>query len=97
MPLALAYLRVIFVSLPAGMLLVLMMAALRGAGDAPYRTDQGNLVLDCRFGVIANPAALAAALSAIPGALGHGLFLGEIDALYVAQDGRVSRIERGAA
>ena len=34
MPLALAYLRVIFLGLPASMLLVLMMAALRGAGDA---------------------------------------------------------------
>ncbi len=34
MPLALAYLRVIFLGLPASMLLILMMGALRGAGDA---------------------------------------------------------------
>lgn len=34
MPLALAYLRVIFLGLPAAMLLVLLMMGLRGAGDA---------------------------------------------------------------
>lgn len=34
MPLALAYLRVIFLGLPASMLLVLLMMGLRGAGDA---------------------------------------------------------------
>ena len=34
MPLALAYLRVIFLGLPAGMLLVLLSMGLRGAGDA---------------------------------------------------------------
>ena len=67
---------------------------LRGAAADPYRTDQGNLVLDCRFGPIADPAALAAMLAAIPGAVGHGLFLDEVDALYMARDGVVSRIER---
>jgi ribose 5-phosphate isomerase A len=55
----------------------------RIAGDAAYRTDQGNLVLDCRFDGIDQPKALAGALSAIPGVLGHGLFLDEIDAAYV--------------
>ncbi|WP_438827215.1 MATE family efflux transporter [Sphingomonas bacterium] len=34
MPLALAYLRVIFLGLPASMLLVLLMAAMRGTGDS---------------------------------------------------------------
>jgi ribose 5-phosphate isomerase A len=57
----------------------------RTAGGAPYRTDQDNLVLDCRFGAIDQPEALAVALSAIPGVLGHGLFLGEIDAAYVGR------------
>lgn len=55
----------------------------RVAGDGFYSTDQGNAVLDCRFGAIEQPEALAAALSAIPGLLGHGLFLDEIDAVYV--------------
>lgn len=58
------------------------------------RTDQGNAILDCDFGPIADPALLAAALSAIPGMLGHGLFLGEIDALHLADQGVVRRIDR---
>lgn len=61
-----------------------------------FRTNQGNLILDCRFGAIANPEKLAADLQAIPGALGHGLFLAEIDALYVAADGIVTKMERSA-
>lgn len=69
----------------------------RAAASGLYRTDNGNHVLDARFGAIADPAALAAALDAIPGALGHGLFLDEIDAAYVARDGIVTLVERGGS
>ncbi|MBS1834908.1 MAG: ribose-5-phosphate isomerase RpiA [Acidobacteria bacterium] len=62
--------------------------------ETAYRTDQGNLILDCRFDAIADPGKLAVALQAIPGALGHGLFLTEIDAAYIAQDGIVTKMER---
>ena len=68
----------------------------RLAGGASYRTDQGNIVLDCRFGAIEDPQALAAALSAIPGLLGHGLFLDEIDAAYVGEGDGVVQLIRGA-
>lgn len=47
------------------------------------RTDQDNIVLDCRFPSIGAPAELASALSAIAGVLGHGLFPSEINVLYV--------------
>ncbi|WP_375270986.1 ribose-5-phosphate isomerase RpiA [Sphingomonas sp.] len=57
-------------------------------------TDNGNLILDARFGRIADPRALAAAIDAVPGALGHGLFLREVDAAYVADAGVVTRMER---
>jgi len=60
---------------------------LRIKGDAPYRTDQDNLIFDCHFGAIADPAALAASLSSIPGMVGHGLFIDEIDGLYLAVNG----------
>ncbi|KQM67424.1 ribose 5-phosphate isomerase [Sphingomonas sp. Leaf17] len=64
-------------------------------GDAgPYRTDQGNLVVDGHFAGIADPGALAATLDAIPGVLGHGLFLREINAAYIGSDGVVTRLER---
>ncbi|WP_294191620.1 ribose-5-phosphate isomerase RpiA [uncultured Sphingomonas sp.] len=57
-------------------------------------TDNGNVILDARFGAIPEPVRLAATIDALPGALGHGLFLGEVDAAYVASGGTVERIER---
>jgi ribose 5-phosphate isomerase A len=41
-----------------------------------YVTDNGNHIFDCFFGSIADPEALAARFSAIPGVVEHGLFLG---------------------
>jgi ribose 5-phosphate isomerase A len=49
---------------------------LRMKDGAPFRTDNGLLVLDCRFGSIDDPPRLAAALDAIPGVAEHGLFCG---------------------
>jgi ribose 5-phosphate isomerase A len=66
----------------------------RGGDDTPTLTDQDNIILDCNFGPIDDPALLAQRLSAIPGVMGHGLFLVEVDALYVAAAGVVDRIER---
>lgn len=63
------------------------------AGD-PVHTDQGNPILDCAFATIDDPAKLAAALAAIPGVLGHGLFVDEIDALYLGTEAGVARSER---
>jgi ribose 5-phosphate isomerase A len=62
----------------------------------PKRSDQGNLLIDCDFGPIADPETLARTLDAVPGLLGHGLFLSEIDALYVGDETGVERRERGA-
>jgi ribose 5-phosphate isomerase A len=41
-----------------------------------FMTDQGNLILDCNFGPIADPESLAEALNARAGIVEHGLFLG---------------------
>ncbi|MBV9840325.1 MAG: ribose-5-phosphate isomerase RpiA [Sphingomonadaceae bacterium] len=68
----------------------------RNADGAPVRTDQGNIILDCRFVTLDDSVALAARLSAIPGLLGHGLFLSEIDALYLGTPDGVVRRERQA-
>lgn len=67
---------------------------LRMTDGTLYRTDQDNLIFDCRFGAITDPQRLAAHLSAIPGMLGHGLFVGEVDALYAAEHGSATLIER---
>jgi ribose 5-phosphate isomerase A len=50
---------------------------LRGGEDAPYLTDNGNLVLDISFaGGIAEPEALGRELKLITGVVEHGLFCG---------------------
>jgi ribose 5-phosphate isomerase A len=50
----------------------------------PFKTDQGNLILDCYFGPISRPAELAARLSERAGIVEHGLFLGLATDLIVA-------------
>ena len=51
--------------------------------DGPVVTDNGNLVLDCAFRAIDSPETLAARLSAIPGVVEHGLFVGLVDEIHV--------------
>ena len=55
-----------------------------GANGKPFRTDQGNLILDCAFGPIGNPGELARCLRARAGVVEHGLFLGIARDLFVA-------------
>jgi ribose 5-phosphate isomerase A len=69
-------------------------ATLRLRDDRAYRTDQDNVVLDCAFGIGINSIALAGQLAAIPGVLGHGLFLREIDSAYIASDCGITRLDR---
>jgi ribose 5-phosphate isomerase A len=47
-----------------------------GAAGAPYVTDGGNQILDCAFGPIPDPDALAARLDGVVGVVEHGLFVG---------------------
>jgi len=51
--------------------------------SGPVVSDNGNLVLDCEFGEITDPAGLAADLSALPGVVEHGLFVDFADEVYV--------------
>jgi ribose 5-phosphate isomerase A len=69
---------------------------LRQAGPGNhFVTDSGNHIVDCAFGQIADPAGLAAALSAIPGVVEHGLFLGMATTAIVAGDDGVDIITAG--
>lgn len=54
--------------------------------DGPVITDEGNLVLDCGFGLIDNPALLAKSLASIPGLVEHGLFVDMATTVYVGSD-----------
>lgn len=56
---------------------------LRMDGDALFVTDEGNLIFDCAFGQIADPAGLAQAVRAVPGVMDHGLFIGLCDRVLV--------------
>jgi ribose 5-phosphate isomerase A len=58
--------------------------ARRMKGGEPFLTDEGHYIIDCRFGPIEDPAALAAAIKAVPGVVEHGLFLGLADLVIVA-------------
>ncbi|MBP1924021.1 ribose 5-phosphate isomerase A [Halorubrum alkaliphilum] len=61
--------------------------------DGPVVTDNGNLVLDCEFGTITDPASLATTLSSTPGVVEHGLFVGLADEIHVGTD-RGVRVEQ---
>jgi ribose 5-phosphate isomerase A len=60
--------------------------------DGPVVTDDGSLVLDCDFGDIEDPGALAASLSGIPGVVEHGLFVDLADVVYVGTDDGVRTV-----
>lgn len=55
-----------------------------GPGGCPFRTDSGNLILDCSFGPIDDPESTAAALEGRAGVVEHGLFLDLVTDLIVA-------------
>jgi ribose 5-phosphate isomerase A len=56
---------------------------LRREGEI-FVTDGGHYILDCAFGAIFAPEALASALASIPGVVDHGLFIGLASAAVVA-------------
>jgi ribose 5-phosphate isomerase A len=68
---------------------VLRMKPHSGETEEIYLTDQQNYILDCKFGVIENPADLASRLEKIPGIAEHGLFLGYAKSALIAQDSEV--------
>ena len=55
----------------------------------PYVTDEGHHILDCSFGRIADPPALARALSDMPGVMEHGLFIGMASVALVGKNDEV--------
>ena len=61
--------------------------------DGPVVTDNGNFVVDCDFGAIPEPAALATDLAGLPGVVEHGLFVGMADEIHVGTDDGVEVLE----
>lgn len=63
------------------------------AEGTAFKTDQDNLILDCNFGPIAEPAALAASLCALAGVVEHGLFVGLASLVIAAGEDGVKFLE----
>ncbi len=62
--------------------------ALRLDGARPFLTDEQNIILDCTFESIPDPAPLAQTIRAQPGVVEHGLFLGlATDVILATPDG----------
>jgi ribose 5-phosphate isomerase A len=57
---------------------------LRSHDGSPFITDEGNVIFDCHYGEIVDPAALAHTLKSITGVVEHGIFLGLASVAVVA-------------
>ncbi len=69
---------------------------LRQRDGGTFKTDGGNVIYDCAFGVIQSAPKLASAISAVPGVVEHGLFIGIATTLLIAADGEIEVIEKPA-
>jgi ribose 5-phosphate isomerase A len=68
---------------------------LRAAPDGkPFITDENNHILDCRFGEIRDPDRLARDLSAMPGVVEHGLFIGMASLVLFAKGNEIVKLRR---
>ena len=69
--------------------------ALRRDGHGgPFRTDGDNVILDCAFDDLSDPAAVERALSMTVGVVETGLFIGLATTILVASADGVRRIDR---
>ena len=68
--------------------------SLRQSGDAPYVTDGGHYILDCRFAAIPSAAVLEADLKRIVGVVETGLFVGMASEALVAGADGVERLTK---
>jgi ribose 5-phosphate isomerase A len=59
-----------------------------------FVTDEGHHILDCHFGQIPDPPALARKLSDMPGVVEHGLFINLASVVLVAKGENVTELRR---
>lgn len=62
--------------------------------SSPFLSDQGAYIFTIDFGVIADPKSIALQIDAIPGIIEHGLFLSEIDEVFIGRGTDVEIIKR---
>jgi ribose 5-phosphate isomerase A len=66
----------------------------KGSDGSPFLTDENNHILDCRFGEIPDADTLARELSAMPGVVEHGLFIGMASVVLFAKGSEISELRR---
>lgn len=66
----------------------------KNAQDEIFKTDQGNIIADCNFGPISDPAALAERLNRRAGIVEHGLFINLATDVIVASSNGIRHITR---
>jgi ribose 5-phosphate isomerase A len=60
----------------------------------PFTTDEGHRILDCTFGQIPDPPALARVLNQMPGVVDHGLFIDLATVVLMAKGENVTEFRR---
>jgi ribose 5-phosphate isomerase A len=63
-------------------------------GGAPYLTDGGNFILDCRFDPASDLPSLGGPIKALTGVVEHGLFLGMTEQVVVGRADSVEMLHR---
>ncbi|MFC1936864.1 ribose-5-phosphate isomerase RpiA [Chloroflexota bacterium] len=63
-------------------------------GQTPYQTDQGNYIIDCNFGPIAQPESLSEKLNNRTGIVEHGLFLGLATDIVIGTESGIQHLTR---
>jgi len=66
----------------------------RGGDGDPIRSDEGNFLIDCDFGLLDDPEELNAWLNGQAGVVEHGLFLGMATKVLVAEGDRVEVVTK---
>jgi len=69
---------------------------LRLKDGKPFETDNGNYILDCQFGPIADAPSLEKKMKLVPGVVECGLFISIADALVIGSDDEVEVKEKEA-
>jgi ribose 5-phosphate isomerase A len=64
------------------------------SSGSKFITDEGNHILDCHFGQIPDPPALARSLASMPGVVEHGLFIGMASIALIAKGDQVLELKR---
>lgn len=68
---------------------------LRTEGNIPYKTDNGNYILDCSFSSISEPIELTNKINMLPGVVENGLFVNMAEIIVVAKkDGHIDYLQK---